>query len=99
MELDDIDWRLLDALQNDASLTNAALAERVGLSASQVLAAIRAQNVQFAAGSVGSDPAPEGQAFTATVSAEGRFNAEPSARRATRVIRMVTSSVAASPPK
>jgi len=44
-----------------------------GLSASQVLAAIRAQNVQFAAGSVGSDPAPEGQAFTATVSAEGRF--------------------------
>ncbi len=45
-----------------------------GLSASQVLAAIRALNVQFAAGSVGSDPAPEGQAFTATVSAEGRFS-------------------------
>jgi multidrug efflux pump len=45
-----------------------------GLSATQVLGAIRAQNVQFAAGSVGSDPAPEGQAFTATVSAEGRFS-------------------------
>ena len=45
-----------------------------GLSATQVLAAIRGQNVQFAAGSVGSDPAPEGQAFTATVSAEGRFS-------------------------
>ncbi len=45
-----------------------------GLSATQVLAAIRAQNVQFAAGSIGSDPAPEGQAFTATVSAEGRFS-------------------------
>src|SRR5690606_35289982 len=45
-----------------------------GLSATQVLAAIRAQNVQFAAGSVGSDPAPEGQAFTATVSAESRFS-------------------------
>ncbi|WP_028917030.1 multidrug efflux RND transporter permease subunit [Pseudoxanthomonas sp. J35] len=44
-----------------------------GLSASQVLAAVRAQNVQFAAGSVGADPAPEGQVFTATVSAEGRF--------------------------
>ncbi|KAF1710575.1 hydrophobe/amphiphile efflux-1 family RND transporter [Pseudoxanthomonas kalamensis DSM 18571] len=43
------------------------------LSASEVLAALRAQNVQFAAGSLGSDPAPEGQAFTATVSAEGRF--------------------------
>jgi DNA-binding Lrp family transcriptional regulator len=34
--LDALDWRLLDALQNDASLTNAALAETVGLSASQV---------------------------------------------------------------
>ncbi|WP_411831946.1 multidrug efflux RND transporter permease subunit [Pseudoxanthomonas mexicana] len=44
------------------------------LSASQVLAAIRGQNVQFAAGAVGSDPAPEGQGFTATVSAEGRFS-------------------------
>ncbi|WP_374011608.1 multidrug efflux RND transporter permease subunit [Pseudoxanthomonas koreensis] len=45
-----------------------------GLSATQVLAAVRAQNVQFAAGSVGADPAPEGTAFTATVSAEGRFS-------------------------
>ncbi|WP_024867920.1 multidrug efflux RND transporter permease subunit [Pseudoxanthomonas suwonensis] len=44
-----------------------------GLSATQVLAAVRGQNVQFAAGSVGADPAPEGQVFTATVSAEGRF--------------------------
>ncbi len=34
--LDILDWRLLDALQGDASLTNAALAETVGLSASQV---------------------------------------------------------------
>ncbi len=44
-----------------------------GMSASEVLAAIRTQNVQFAAGAVGAAPAPEGQAFTATVSAEGRF--------------------------
>jgi len=44
------------------------------LSATQVLNAIRAQNVQFAAGSIGSDPAPEGTSFTATVSAEGRFS-------------------------
>ncbi len=44
-----------------------------GMSATQVLAALRGQNVQFAAGSLGSDPAPEGQGFTATVSAEGRF--------------------------
>ncbi len=45
-----------------------------GMSASQVVAAIRGQNVQFAAGSVGASPQPQGQAFTATVSAEGRFS-------------------------
>jgi multidrug efflux pump len=45
-----------------------------GLSASQVLAAVQAQNVQFAAGSIGAAPVPSGQAFTATVSAEGRFS-------------------------
>ena len=44
------------------------------LSASQVYSAISAQNVQFAAGAVGADPAPDGQGFTATVSAEGRFS-------------------------
>ena len=44
-----------------------------GLSASQVLAAVKAQNVQFAAGSIGGDPAPLDQGFTASVSAEGRF--------------------------
>lgn len=45
-----------------------------GMSASQVMAAVQGQNVQFAAGSLGSDPAPVGQGFTATVSAEGRFS-------------------------
>lgn len=35
-QLDSADWRLVAALQADASLTNAALAERVGLSASQI---------------------------------------------------------------
>ena len=34
--LDGADWRLLDALQKDASLTSGALAEIVGLSPSQV---------------------------------------------------------------
>ncbi|OOG64876.1 multidrug efflux RND transporter permease [Rhodanobacter sp. B04] len=43
------------------------------LSATQVLAAIQAQNVQFAAGSLGADPAIPSQGFTATVSTEGRF--------------------------
>ncbi|MBU8977624.1 MULTISPECIES: multidrug efflux RND transporter permease subunit [unclassified Lysobacter] len=45
-----------------------------GLSATQVLTAVRGQNVQFAAGKIGSDPAPAEQGFTATVSAEGRFS-------------------------
>lgn len=35
VDLDGFDWRLLEALQADASLTNAGLAERIGLSASQ----------------------------------------------------------------
>ena len=45
-----------------------------GLSASQALAAVRGQNVQFAAGSVGAAPAPDNQGFTATVTAEGRYS-------------------------
>ena len=45
-----------------------------GLSASEVLAAVRGQNVQFAAGKIGAEPSPDGQAFTATVSAEGRYS-------------------------
>ena len=45
-----------------------------GLSASAVQTAISAQNVQFAAGALGSDPAANGQGFSATVSAEGRFS-------------------------
>ena len=44
-----------------------------GLSATQVLNAVKAQNVQFAAGSLGADPAPKDQGYTATVSAESRF--------------------------
>jgi multidrug efflux pump len=45
-----------------------------GLSASQVLQAVRSQNVQFSAGQVGGEPSPESQMFTATVAAEGRFS-------------------------
>jgi multidrug efflux pump len=43
------------------------------MSATQVLSAVQAQNVQFAAGALGSDPAPQGQSFQVTVAAEGRF--------------------------
>ncbi len=34
--LDALDWRLIDLLQNDGSLSNAALVEKIGLSASQI---------------------------------------------------------------
>jgi multidrug efflux pump len=45
-----------------------------GLSSSQVLNAINAQNAQFATGSLGADPAVKGQAFTATVSGDTLFS-------------------------
>src|SRR5262249_8768399 len=44
------------------------------MSAAQALAAVQAQNVQIAAGSVGAEPATTGNGFTAPVIAEGRFS-------------------------
>ncbi len=44
------------------------------LSAAAVLAAVQAQNAQFASGALGSQPAVSGQGMTATVTAEGRFS-------------------------
>lgn len=44
-----------------------------GLSASQVLAAVQAQNAQFGAGSLGADPAAPGQEVTATAAADTLF--------------------------
>ncbi|HET8899824.1 MAG TPA: efflux RND transporter permease subunit, partial [Rhodanobacteraceae bacterium] len=43
------------------------------LTANDALAAVRAQNVQFASGSIGAAPTAGEQAFSATVSAESRF--------------------------
>jgi len=45
-----------------------------GLSSSQVLNAVTAQNAQFATGSLGADPAVKGQTFTATVSGDSLFS-------------------------
>jgi multidrug efflux pump len=44
------------------------------LAASDVLARVREQNVQFASGTVGSQPAVSGQPIVASVQAESRFN-------------------------
>ena len=43
------------------------------LTPSDVAAAVREQNAQFAAGRIGAEPAPEGQAFTFTVSTRGQL--------------------------
>ena len=45
-----------------------------GLSTTQVLNAVTAQNAQFAAGSLGADPAVKGQVFTATVAGDELFS-------------------------
>jgi multidrug efflux pump len=47
-----------------------------GISASAVLDAIREQNVQIAAGAIGSEPALVGQGFTASVTAASRFTSQ-----------------------
>ena len=44
------------------------------LSTTDVYNAVSAQNQQFAAGSIGGDPAPQGQEFTAVVNGEGRLS-------------------------
>ena len=45
-----------------------------GLSTTQVLNAVSSQNAQFAAGSLGADPAVKGQVFTATVTGDSLFS-------------------------
>jgi multidrug efflux pump len=52
---------------------NPAKLQGYGLGPSAVFDAVRAQNVQFAAGSIGSEPLVTGQGLSATVIAEGRF--------------------------
>jgi multidrug efflux pump len=52
---------------------NPDLLHAYGLSASDALSAVRAQNVQVAAGSIGAAPAIAGQQTTATVTAQGEF--------------------------
>jgi len=47
-----------------------------GMSAAEVLARVRGQNVQFATGSLGEQPAVEGQQIVAQVSAEAQFSSK-----------------------
>lgn len=45
-----------------------------GLTASDVVAALRAQNVQVSGGAIGAPPAPDGTPFQVTVSTQGRLS-------------------------
>ena len=81
--------QVMDSVQRlpgvgSANLFGAAYAMRIwlnpdklhgyGLSATQVLEAVRAQNVQIAAGNIGAEPTLAGQGFTASVTSASRFN-------------------------
>ncbi|HVL55972.1 MAG TPA: multidrug efflux RND transporter permease subunit, partial [Burkholderiaceae bacterium] len=46
---------------------------QLGLTTSDIAAALRAQNAQYAAGRIGAEPAPPGQSFVYTVTATGRL--------------------------
>jgi hydrophobe/amphiphile efflux-1 (HAE1) family protein len=46
---------------------------RLGVTPTDIANAIRAQNAQYAAGKVGAEPAPPGQALSYTVTAQGRL--------------------------
>jgi hydrophobe/amphiphile efflux-1 (HAE1) family protein len=46
---------------------------RLGVTTSDVAAALRAQNAQYAAGRIGTEPAPPGQNIVYTVTAQGRL--------------------------
>src|SRR3989440_3661471 len=46
---------------------------RLGVTPSDVAAALRAQNAQYAAGKIGTEPAPPGQSLVYTVTATGRL--------------------------
>ncbi len=47
----------------------------LGLTATDIIAAIREQNIQVSPGSIGAQPAPSGQQFQYTLRAEGRLEA------------------------
>ena len=46
---------------------------RLGVTTTDVAAALRAQNAQYAAGRIGTEPAPPGQSIVYTVTAQGRL--------------------------
>lgn len=88
--LDSFDWRLLAALQADASATNAALGERVGLSPSQV--SRRRARLEEAGVVTGYramlDPATVGLAVTVFVHVSLATHSRENARRFRDLVRL-----------
>ena len=69
VELDSVDWRILEELQNDATLPNRALAERVGLAPSSCLQRVRRLREQrvITGSHIDVDPAATGLPLEAVV--------------------------------
>lgn len=70
MQLDAVDWRILEELQNDATLPNRALAERVGLAPSSCLQRVRRLREQevIVGSHIDVDPAATGLPLEAVIS-------------------------------
>ncbi|NHD17057.1 MULTISPECIES: Lrp/AsnC family transcriptional regulator [unclassified Actinopolyspora] len=70
VELDSVDWRILEELQNDATLPNRTLAERIGLAASSCLQRVRRLREQgvITGSHIDVDPAATGLTLEAVVS-------------------------------
>ncbi|GAA4890121.1 MULTISPECIES: Lrp/AsnC family transcriptional regulator [Saccharopolyspora] len=79
VELDAVDWRILEELQNDATLANRELAERVGLAASSCLQRVRRLRERgvITGSHIDVDPAATGLPLEAVVS----INVRPHTRR------------------
>ncbi len=74
VELDSVDWRILEELQNDATLPNRTLAERVGLAASSCLQRVRRLREQgvITGSHIDVDPAATGLDLEAVITVNVR---------------------------
>lgn len=74
VELDSVDWRILEELQNDATLANRTLAESVGLAPSSCLQRVRRLREQgvITGSHIDVDPAATGLTLEAVVSVNVR---------------------------
>ncbi|GAB3274230.1 Lrp/AsnC family transcriptional regulator [Parasphingorhabdus pacifica] len=79
VELDSVDWQILEELQNDATLPNRVLAERVGLAASSCLQRVRRLREQgvIIGSHIDVDPAATGLPLEAVVAVNVRPHTRP----------------------